>query len=74
MKNSKGFGETVAEVMDAEVEGEDEVHPSKRPQAAERVAKHVPHLVGPQNLDFDVNEFRRSSPDLVVASVFGTVR
>ena len=38
----KGFGETVAEVMDAEVEGEDDVHPSKRPRVAERVATHVP--------------------------------
>ena len=38
----KGSGETVAEVMDAEAEGEDEIHPSKRPQVAERVATHVP--------------------------------
>ena len=26
----KGFGETVAEVMDAEVEGENEIHPCKK--------------------------------------------
>ena len=67
----KGFGQTVAEVMDAEVEGEDEIHPSKRPRVAERVAFHVPPEVDPQTLDFDVNEFLRSSPDPVVASVFG---
>ena len=30
-------GVTVAEVMDAEAEGEEEVHPSKRPRVAERV-------------------------------------
>ena len=67
----EGFGETVAEVMDAEVEGEDEVHPSKRPRVAERVAKHVPPEVEPQNLDFDVNESLRTNPYPVVASVFG---
>ena len=67
----KGFGETVAEVMDAEVEGEDESHPSKRPRVAERVAFRVPPEVEQQNLDYDVNEFLRSSPNLVVASVFG---
>ena len=67
----KGFCETVAEVMDAEVEGEDEIHPSRRQRVAERVAIHVPPVVEPQNLDFDVNEFRRSSPNPVVASVFG---
>ena len=38
---------------------------------AERVAIHVPPEVEPQNLDFDVNEFLRSSPNPVVASVFG---
>ena len=47
-----GFGDTVAEVMDAEVEGKDEVHLSKRPRVAERVAIHVPPEVEPQNLDF----------------------
>ena len=57
--------------MDAEVEGENEIHPSKRPRVAERVAFHVPPEVEPQNLDFDVNEFLRPSPNLVVASVFG---
>ena len=45
----KGSGETVAEVMDAEAEGEDEIHPSKWPQVAERVATHVPPEVEPQN-------------------------
>ena len=43
----KGIGETVADVMDAEVEGEDEIHPSKRPRVAERVAVHVPTEVEP---------------------------
>ena len=37
-----GFGETVADVMDAEVEGENEIHPSTRPRVAERVGIHVP--------------------------------
>ena len=48
----KGFCETVAEVMDAEVEGEDEIHPSKRPRVAERVATHDPSEVEPQNRRF----------------------
>ena len=48
----KGFGETVAEVMDAEVEGEDEIHPSKRPRVAERVGPAPGQAT--QNLDFDV--------------------
>ena len=33
--------ETVADVMDAEVEGEDEMHPAKRLRVAERVPIHV---------------------------------
>ena len=57
--------------MDAEVEGEDEINTSERPRVAERARKHVPPKVEPQNLDFDVNEFLRSSPNPVVASVFG---
>ena len=55
-----GFCETVAEVSDAEAEGQDEIHP-----------KHVPPEVEPENHDFDVNEFLRTSPNPVVASVFG---
>ena len=55
--------------MDAEVE--DEIHPSERPRVTERIAIHVPPEVELQNLDFDVNEFVRSSPNPVVASVFG---
>ena len=43
--------------MDAEVEGEDEIHPLKRPRVAERVPIHVPLEVEPQNPNFDVNEF-----------------
>ena len=43
--------------MDAEVEGEEEMHPSERPRVAERVPVHVPPAVEPQNRDFDVNEF-----------------
>ena len=66
-----GVCETVAEVMDAEVEGEDEIHPSRRPRVAERVVVHVQPEVEPQTLDFDVNEFLRSSPNPVVVSVFG---
>ena len=66
----KWFGEAVAEGMDAEVEGEDAIHPSKRPQVGERVATHVPPEVELQNLDCDVNEVLRSSPNPVVASVF----
>ena len=50
--------------------GEDEIHLSNRPRVAERVTVHVPPEVEPQNLDFDVNEFLRSSPNPVVASVF----
>ena len=38
----KGFCETVADVMDAEAEGEGEIHPSKRQRVAERVPVHVP--------------------------------
>ena len=38
----KEFCETVAEVMDAEAEGEDDIHPSRRPRVAERVSMHVP--------------------------------
>ena len=41
--------------MDAEVDGEDEIHPSK--DRAERVATHVPPEVEPQKLVSDVNEF-----------------
>ena len=51
--------------------GENEIHPSKRPRVAERVAFRVPPMVEPQNLDFDVHEFLRSSPNPVVASDFG---
>ena len=68
----KGFCETVAEVMDAEAEGEDEIHPSKRHRVAERFPRHVPPEVEPENRDFDVNEFLQSNPNpLVLASVFG---
>ena len=61
----------MAEVTDAEVEGEDEIHRSIKPRVAERVAIHISPEVEPQNLDFDVNVFLRSSPNPVVASVFG---
>ena len=67
----KGFRETVAEVMDAEAEGEDEIHPSQRARVAERVPIHVPSEVEPQSLDFDVDKFVRSSQNSVVASVSG---
>ena len=67
----KGFCETVADVMNDEVEGEDETHPSKRPRVGERVPVHVPSNVEPQNRDFNVNEFLRSSPNPFVGSVFG---
>ena len=67
----EGFCGTVAEVMDAEAEEEDEIHPSKRQSVVERVSIHVPPEVEPENHDFDVNEFFRSSPNSVVASVFG---
>ena len=53
----EGLCERVSEVTDAEVEREDEIHPSKRPRVAERIATHVSPEVQPQNLDFDVNEF-----------------
>ena len=53
----KGFCETVAEVMDAEAEEEDEIHPSKRQRVAERVPFYVPPEVEPENHVFDVNEF-----------------
>ena len=53
--------------MDAEAEGEDEIHPSKRQKAAERIPTHVPPEVEPENHDFDVNELSR---DRVAASVF----
>ena len=48
------------------------IHPSQKSTSGgtSRHA-HVPPEVEPQNLDFDVNEFLRSSPNLVVASVFG---
>ena len=57
--------------MDDEAEGEGEIHPSKRQRVAKRVPIHVPPDVEPENHDFDVNEFLRSSPNPVVASVFG---
>ena len=53
----KRFCETVAEVVDAEAEGEDEIHPSKRQRVAERVPIHVPPDVESENHDFDVSEF-----------------
>ena len=65
---------TVAEVMDTEAEGEDEMRSSKRPRVAERVPFQVPPEVEPENHDFDVNEFLRSSPNPVVASVFWRLR
>ena len=67
----KSFCGTVAAVMDAEAEGEDEIHPSKRPRMAERVSFHVPPEVEPQNRDFNVSEFLRSGPNPIVASIFG---
>ena len=60
--------------MDAEVEGEDELHPAKRLPVAERVPLHVPPEVEPQNRDFDVKKILRSSPNPVVASVFWRLR
>ena len=57
--------------MDAEAEGGDEIHPSKRQRMAERVTTHVPPEVEPENHDFHVRKFHRSSPNLVVASDFG---
>ena len=57
--------------MDAEAQGEDEIHPSKRQRVAERVPIRVPPKVEPKNHDFDVSELLRSSPNPVVASVFG---
>ena len=67
----KGFCQTVAEVMDAAAEGEDAFHISKRRRVAERVHVHVPPEVEPQNRDSDANEFLRSSPNPVVASILG---
>ena len=61
----------MAEVMDAEADGEDEIHPSKRLRVAERVPIHVSPEVEPESHDFDVNEFLRSSTNPVVASVLG---
>ena len=60
----KGFCETVTEVMDAEAEGEGEIHPSKRQRVAERVPKYVPPEVEPQNHDFDVNFFGQTQIQL----------
>ena len=51
------------------MEGEDENHPSKRPRVAERIPIHVLSEVAPQNRDFDVDEFLRSRPNPVVASL-----
>ena len=69
-----GTSETVAEVMDTEAEGEDEMRSSKRTRVAERVPIQVPPEVEPENHDFDVNEFLLSSPNPVVASVFWRLR
>ena len=69
-ESKHGFCETVAEVMDAEVEGEDEIHPSKRPRVAERVPFYFPSEVESQNPDLNVNELLRSSLNIVVASFF----
>ena len=52
--------EMVADVMDPEVEGEDEMHPSKRLRVLERVPFHVPPEVEPQNRDFDVKSSVKS--------------
>ena len=43
------FFETVTDVVDAEVEGVDEIHPSKRPRVAERVPSLVPPEVEAEN-------------------------
>ena len=43
----------------------------KRQRVAERVPIHVPPEVEPENNNFDVNEFLRSSSNPIVASVFG---
>ena len=68
LKDSTVFlSKTVAEVMDAKMEGEEELHPSKRQRVAELVPFPVLSEVEPLNRDFDVNEFSRSSPNPVVA-------
>ena len=59
--------------MDAEAEGEDEIHPLKRQKVVERVPMHVPPEVKPENRNFDVNVFLRSSPNPVAASVCGDI-
>ena len=43
----------------------------KKPRVAEQVPFYFPSEVEPNNCDFHVNEFLRSSLNLVVASVFG---
>ena len=48
-----------------------EIRPSKRPRVAERVPKHVSPEVELESHYFNVNEFLRSSTNLVVASVLG---
>ena len=68
----EGVSETVAEVVDAEAGGEDEMDPSKKKtRVAERVPFHVPPEFEPRDNDFNVNEFLRSSPNPVVALIFG---
>ena len=60
--------------MDADLEGEEEIHTSKRRRVAELVPMPVLPEVGPPNWDFDVNEIFQSSPNLVVATIFGEFR
>ena len=57
--------------MDAEVEGEDELHPAKRLRVAERVPLHVPPEVEPQNRDFDVKKIFGQVQILLWRQFFG---
>ena len=56
--------------MDADLEGEEEIHPSKRRRVAELVRVPVPPEVEPPNRDVDVNEIVQSGPNPVVATIF----
>ena len=70
-----GFCETVADVMDAEAEGRRRDSSFKTTKSGrERVPIHVLPEAAPQNHDFDVSEFLRSSPNPVVGLGFWRCR
>ena len=80
-KIQHGLCETPTEVMDAELEGKDVLHPSRRPGVAEPAPVRAPPKAEPEmprrelpNPVFVVNDFYRPSPNPVVATIFREYR